>query len=226
MPNDATDLRFFVGLTRAGSLAEGTTRRERRHVAVLTEANFVDPTRGLALALEQDRQPPSLLDQRDPVLVLEALDVVPRESRLEVEARRALPPGLDEAPGEVTLAAAVVRGVDGDREDRVAAVDRALHRVVHPRVVAAHVELEDAVVVGRGRRRLQPGLADRREHVRHAELCRRLADGGAAARVEALEAADGRLAENEVFRSTGAANDRRDGGGVDDVVGSGRDELP
>ena len=63
--------------------------------------------------------------------VLEALDVVPGEPGLVVEAGRALAPRLDEAPGEVALAPAVGGGVDRQAEARVAVADRALHVVVH-----------------------------------------------------------------------------------------------
>src|SRR3989454_253281 len=46
----------------------------------------------------------ALQDERDRVRVLEALDVVPAEPRLELEAAGARPPGLHEAPGELALA--------------------------------------------------------------------------------------------------------------------------
>src|SRR5438128_3904210 len=107
----------------------------------------------------------ALQDERDRVRVLEALDVVPAEPRLELEAAGARPPGLHEAPGEIALAPAVARGVHGEAEGRVAVVHGAPHPVVHPRVVATDVELEDAEVVRRGRDRLEPGVADGAEHL-------------------------------------------------------------
>src|SRR5207245_10389430 len=100
----------------------------------------------------------ALQDERDRVRVLEALDVVPAEPRLELEAAGARPPGLHEAPGEIALAPAVARGVHGEAEGRVAVVHGAPHPVVHPRVVATDVELEHAEVVRRGRDGLEPGL--------------------------------------------------------------------
>ena len=69
-----------------------------------------------------------------------------------------------------------MRGVDGEAERRVAVRDRALDMVVDPGVVAAHIELEDAQRIGRRLRHLlEPGIADRAQHVGDAELARRRA---------------------------------------------------
>src|SRR5207237_1354975 len=102
------------------------------------------------------------------VRVLEALDVIPGDARLVLGAAGALPPRLHVAGGEVALAPAVVGGVDGDAEGGVAVVRRAPDVVVHPGVVAPHIELVDAEVVRRLRRRLEAGQADRAQHLRDA----------------------------------------------------------
>jgi hypothetical protein len=124
----------------------------------------------------------ALDDERYRMLVLEALYLRPGESRLETAARgRGRAPGLDEAADEVALAPAVHRDVHGEAKGAVAVGERAAHVVVHPGVVAAHVELEDAQRVGRGGGFLQAGLADRGEHLRHAETAPRRAPRGRAA---------------------------------------------
>jgi hypothetical protein len=134
----------------------------------------------------------ALEDERDVVEVLEPLHVIPAEGGLELLARGARAPRLDEASRQVALAPAVHGGVHGQAERGVAVVLRALHVLVHPRVVAANVELEDAEVIGRGGDRLEARIADRAQHLRHVELGGRLRGGGAAARLEGLHRADGR----------------------------------
>ena len=85
----------------------------------------------------------ALEDQRDVGASLEALDVVPAERGLEVHAADVAAPGRWRALGDVALAPAVDRGVDGDAEGGVAGGDGALDVLVDEGVVAAHVELED-----------------------------------------------------------------------------------
>ena len=131
-------------------------------------------------------------DQREVVGVLEALDVVPVEAGLELEAAGAGAPRLHEAPGEVALAPAVDRGVHREAERGIAVGAGALHPVVHPGVVAADVELEDAKVGGRRGDGFEPGVADGAEHLRDAELRRGLRGCRAAALREGLDRADGR----------------------------------
>src|SRR5882762_204750 len=105
----------------------------------------------------------ALQDERDRVRVLEALDVVPVEPGLELEAGRTRAPGLDEAPCKIALAAAVARRVHGEAEGRVPVVRGAPHPIVHPGVVAPDVELEDADAVGGLGHGLEARVADRRE---------------------------------------------------------------
>jgi hypothetical protein len=113
----------------------------------------------------------ALEDQRQVVLVLVSLDLIPRQAGLERGAfDGARSPGLDEAPDDVPLAAAVGRDVHGEAERLEAVVLRAPYEIIGPRVVAAHVELEHAQVVGRSRGLLEAGLAHGGEHLRHAEL--------------------------------------------------------
>ena len=111
----------------------------------------------------------ALQDQGDVVRVLEALDLVPGQGGLVLLARRPEAPRLDEALVEVALAPAVAGCVHGHAEGVVPVVPRALDVVVHEGVVAADVELEDAVVVRGGRRRLETGIAGATEHVGHTE---------------------------------------------------------
>src|SRR6185437_13351931 len=106
-------------------------------------------------------------DQRDVVLVLEAPDVIPVQRRLVFDAGRRGAPRLDEALGDVALPPAVGGGVHREAERIVTGADRAADIVVHPGVVAAHVELEDArpVAAGRGtllKARLGDGADDDR----------------------------------------------------------------
>ena len=113
----------------------------------------------------------ALEGQRQVVLVLVALHLVPGERGLELHAGpvdRA--PRLGEAAGEVALAPAVMRAVHGEAEPGEAIGQRALHEIVDPGIVAAYVELEDADRVGRGSRGFEPGLAHGGEHLRDAEL--------------------------------------------------------
>src|SRR3989442_745613 len=104
------------------------------------------------------------------MLVLEALHVIPREAGLERGALdRPRAPWLDEAPEEIAFAPAVRRDVHRETERRETIVLCASHPVVDPGIVAAHIELEHAQGVRCCCGRFQPGLAYRREHLRHAE---------------------------------------------------------
>ena len=86
------------------------------------------------------------------VLVLEVLDVVPAEAGLVALPGGHRAPRLDEASGDVALAPGIGGGIDGDGECVIARIHRALHHVVDPGVVAAHIKLED----------LRPGAPPRR----------------------------------------------------------------
>src|SRR2546421_527487 len=143
---------------RISSSSSSITRTQPAELpaAVIRHVDDVDAV--LARQRRVLRRRDALEDERDCVRVLEALDVVPRERRLEIVAARALTPRLHEAPGEVALAPAVAGGVDGDGEGGVAVVDGAPHPVVDEGIVAAHVELEDAEVVRGLRHGLEPGM--------------------------------------------------------------------
>ena len=80
---------------------------------------------------------------------------------LERAALHAAPAGGHEALGDVALAPAVMGGVDGQAERRIAVRDGALDMVVDPGLVAAHIELVEAQRVGRGGWR-GPRARDRR----------------------------------------------------------------
>ena len=83
-------------------------------------------------------------------------------------------------------------GVHRDAERVVAGVDRATHDVVHPGVVAAHVELEDLRPGHRLRGLLQPRLGHRTDDDRHAEFGGAAAGGRGAAGIERFQRADRR----------------------------------
>ena len=112
---------------------------------------------------------------------------------LEGAALHASPPGGHEPLGDVALAPAVMGGVDGQAERRIAVRDGALDMIVDPGLVAAHIELKQPQRVGRRRRQLlEPGIADRAEHVAGAELPDAAHDRGGAQRVKAFQRADRR----------------------------------
>src|SRR5678815_5319915 len=92
----------------------------------------------------------------------------------------------------ITLAPAVGGDVDRKAKRGKAVVPRALDEVVDPGVVAAHVELEGADGLRCRRRFLEAGLAHRREHLRHTELCRRARRGRRAPLDDRFQAADWR----------------------------------
>ncbi len=134
-----------------------------------------------------------LSDERDLELLLDALDRAPVERGLEGAALHPPPPGGHEALGDVALAPAVMGGVDGQAERRVAVRDGALDVIVDPGLVAAHVELKEAQRIGRRRGQLlEPGIADRAEHVAGAELPDAAHHRGGARGVKAFQRADRR----------------------------------
>src|SRR3954471_148113 len=86
----------------------------------------------------------ALDDDRDLRQSLDALDVAPVEPRL-IDPRVADPDAAALVPlRDIALAPTVAVGVDRQAERVVAAVHRAPDMVVDPRLVAAHIELEDA----------------------------------------------------------------------------------
>jgi hypothetical protein len=91
---------------------------------------------------------------------LDVFDGPPIERRLEFPAGHATAAAGDKALGNVTLAAAVMGGIDRQAEGRVLAGDGALDKGVDPAGVAAHIELKHAQCAGRGlSHSLQPGIA-------------------------------------------------------------------
>jgi hypothetical protein len=85
-----------------------------------------------------------------------------------------------------------MRGVDGEAERGVAVGNGALHVIVDPRLVAAHIELIEAQRLGRRRASSRARVADRAEHMRGAELVDRAHHRFGAGGVKALERADRR----------------------------------
>jgi hypothetical protein len=130
--------------------------------------------------------------KRNLELVLEPFDGSPIERRLKVAARRTSPAGRDVALGNIALAPAVDRGVDGEAERAIAVVNRARDEIVDEGVVTAHVELEDAQRVGRGFRGFfQPRIAHRAEHMSNSKLLGTPHHGCRPLRMESFETAHG-----------------------------------
>src|SRR5205823_1548841 len=88
--------------------------------------------------------------ERDLELVLDALDGAPIERRLEAAARHPASPRGLVAFGDIALAAAVQRGIDGKAECQVAVGDRAADIVVDESVIPADIELKNARRIGGG----------------------------------------------------------------------------
>ena len=95
-----------------------------------------------------------LMRERNLEPLLDALDRAPIEPGLEGAALHPAPPGGDEPLGDVALAPAVMGGVDGQAERRIAVRDGALDVIVDPGLVAAHIELVKTQRIGRRRREL------------------------------------------------------------------------
>ena len=90
---------------------------------------------------------------------------------MKCRALHAPPAGGDKSLGDVALAPAIVRGVDRKAEGCVAGRDGTLGVIVYPPRIAAYVELVKAQRFRRGGGELlQPRIANRAEHMRHAEL--------------------------------------------------------
>src|SRR5437764_10105097 len=79
--------------------------------------------------------------ERDLKSALDALNGFPIEPRLERASLHAPAAGGDEPFCDIALAPAVVRGIDGQAESCVAMRNGALHMIVDPGLVAAHIEL-------------------------------------------------------------------------------------
>jgi hypothetical protein len=116
----------------------------------------------------------ALEDQPDAELVTDSLHVVPIERRLKLHSDRtaataAPSPRLAETLGDVALAPAVDRAVDGYAEGVITEVHRLAHLLVDPVGLAACIELEDLRSTGSVADRLHPGLGHRAEDERNTE---------------------------------------------------------
>src|ERR1700679_499719 len=92
----------------------------------------------------------SLDDQRDFKLVLDQLHGAPFKPLLEIAAGGAGAAGADVALGDIALAPAVMRGVDGEAKCGVTVCQRTTDMVLDEGVVAADIELIEAQRAGRG----------------------------------------------------------------------------
>src|SRR5262245_39294384 len=79
----------------------------------------------------------------------DAFHRAPVERGLEGTALHPPPSGGHEAFGDVALAAAVMRGIDGEAERGITVRNGTLDLIVNPSLIAAHVELEKAQRIGR-----------------------------------------------------------------------------
>ena len=113
------------------------------------------------------------------------------------------------ALGDVALAPAVMRGIDGEAERRVAVGDRARDVIVGPGRVAADIELEHAQAVGRGLRDIfEARVANRTQHMGDAEFgCAASRHRRGAAGMEALQRADRRQHHRQPQRRPSSSTD-------------------
>src|SRR5258706_88737 len=157
--------------------------------AVIGDVDPLDPV------IERDRR---ILRGRDPldhqrylVLVLDQFHCAPLQSLLEVAAGGSAAAGADVTLGDIALASAVMRGINGQAEGGVSAGDRSADLVFDEVVVAADIELKNAQ---RARRCLgdflQARLGHRAQHMGGTESLGRARDACAGARIEDLERAD------------------------------------
>jgi hypothetical protein len=133
---------------------------------------YIDPIHAM---IERDgsvlRSRNPLDHQRDFILVLDQLHRAPIQPLLEIAAG-----GPDAAfayipLGDIALAPAVMRGIDGQAEGSIAVIDAAADNVFDKGVVASDIELVNAQRVGRGLGcRLKPRLRHRTQHVSRTEL--------------------------------------------------------
>src|SRR5262249_7119822 len=123
--------------------------------------------------------------QRNVELALDQLDGAPVKRGLVLAPRHVASSAGLMALGQGALAPAVMRGIDGQAECRVAIGYGARHMILDERVIAAHIELEDAQGGGsRFRHALEPGLGYRAQHMGDAELLCRMSNAGSCALVE------------------------------------------
>ena len=118
--------------------------------------------------------------QRNFILVLDQLHGAPIQPLLEVAAGGADAAFADIPLGDIALAPAVMRGVDGQTERGIAVVDGAADNVFDKGVVTADIELVNAQRIGRSLGGgFEPRLGHRTQHVGGAELPCSARDGSA-----------------------------------------------
>ena len=124
-------------------------------------------------------------------MLLDAFDCAPVEPGLERAVLHAAPAGGHEPLGEIAFPPAIMGSVDGQTEDSVAVANGALDVIVDPGRVAADIKLIETQRIGcRCGEVLEPGIADRAEHVRGTERVRRAHHRQGTGRMEAFQRSD------------------------------------
>ena len=111
----------------------------------------------------------ALQDNRQFVLGLEAIHLLPGKCRLKFNALHPRAPGLGEAACDITFAPAINRRIHGEAEGIIAGRDRAIRVIINEAVIAAHIKLEDLGAWRIGRGFLKPRLGHGRYNQRHAK---------------------------------------------------------
>ena len=148
---------------------------DRAAAVVELAAAVIGDVDDLDAVIERDlgvlRGADALDGERNLELALHALDGAPIERHLEVAAGGAAAAAGDVALGEIALAPAVMGGIDGEAERRIAVLDRALDMIVGPGRVAAHIELKHPQRLGRRfGDPFEAGIANRAQHMSDAEF--------------------------------------------------------
>ena len=108
-------------------------------------------------------------NDRQFVLGLEAIHLLPGERCLKFNTLHPRAPGLGEAARDIPFAPAIDRGIHGEAEGIIACRDRAIRVIINEVVVAAHIKLEDLGSWRIRRGFLKPWLGNGRYNQRHAK---------------------------------------------------------
>ena len=111
----------------------------------------------------------ALQNDRQFVLGLEAIHLLPGKRGLKFNALHPRAPGLGEAACDITFAPTIDRGIHGEAEGIIASRDRAIRVIINEVVVTAHIKLENLGSRRIGRGFLKPWLGDRGYNQRHAK---------------------------------------------------------
>ena len=156
--------------------------------AVIGDIDHLDPVLDRDLGVFGGLDP--LEDEGEPAMLLHRRHGVPGDPGLPFAPGLGAHAGRQPAAQELTLAAAVMRRIDGQRERRIAGIPGSPDEVADPVLVAPDIDLEDLRVVDRGRDLLEARLGDGGDQLQRAEGGRRPGDGDAAVGGDGLERPD------------------------------------